>query len=170
MQTLASTEPKIPEDSPAKQKPSKYDLIERVKQAKIRKEIAIKMKLESKEEEEKIEVPDEEPEPVQTQQTLSSNEIIFIAMFIVMSEARMKYFELLSGKLEESGSSSEEKKTMLKCAHRIQNFCESMLIVFNNYVIDHDHLMTKIDHVARVIIEEYLRAILKLKEVNSVNV
>ena len=124
------------------------------------------MKLESKEEEEKIEVPEEEPEPVQTQQQLSSNEIIFIVMFIVMSEARMKYFELLSGKLEESNSSSEEKKFMLKHAHSAQNFCESILIVFNNYVIDHDHLMTKIDYVAKVIIDEYLKAIEKLKEVN----
>jgi hypothetical protein len=46
-------EVKVPEDSQAKQKPSKFDLIERVKQAKIRKELMLKLKQESKEEEKK---------------------------------------------------------------------------------------------------------------------
>ena len=60
----------------------------------------------------------EESEPNQVAQVLNGNEITFIAMFILISEARLKYFELSTTEhYEKLKQSKEDKKLMV---HAVQ--------------------------------------------------
>ena len=52
----------------------------------------------------------------------------------------------------------------------MQSFTESMLIVFNIYGIDQDNLLQKMDHIAKVLVVDYLSIIKRLKHIDGLNV
>jgi hypothetical protein len=126
---------------------------------------------EEQKEEEKIDEPIvEENEPNQVAQLLNGNEITFIAMFILMSEARLKYFEFSSAEqFEKLKASRDDKKLMVHTMQQMEGFTESMLIVFNIYGIDQDNLLQKMDHIAKVLVVDYLDTIKKIKHMDGIN-
>lgn len=81
------------------------------------------------------------------QQLLSNNEIAFIAIFILLSESRLNYYKdiVITGRVCE--------------ADRHQNFLESLLIPFNNFVVDQDNLQSKLERIADVLIMDYIQKI-----------
>jgi len=71
-----------------------------------------------------------------------------------MSEARINFFKT-------SNQENDDAK--------IQNFVESILIIFNNYQIDQDNLQQKLESIVKVMIVEYIETIKKFSHINLKN-
>ena len=148
--------------------PTKADIRKKVEEAKLTKAQSTmqpKQEVEEdKQEDEKLEDDSftEELDQNLASQQLSNNEICFIGMFILITEARLKH-------LKPSGTNSSHlpNRHTVEQNLKIQNFIESVLIVFNNYAIDQENLHAKLDHIVKVVIIDYLNTIRELRKSTS---